>query len=114
MPCRSMTAQRRRSPGGSMTTTNHDSAGTGEALPTAGDIRDIIERKKKDRLAEETQYRKAAEEKLAEQKKAFQARKPTPEFIDAVMRRIRRAAENGEYNVLVGQFPSEWCSDGGR
>ena len=97
-------------------TTNHESAGVraGQALPTASDIRDIIERKKKDKLTEEIQFRKAAEEKLAKQKKAFDARKLTPEFIDEVVSRIRRAAESGEYNVLVGQFPSEWCSDGGR
>lgn len=99
-----------------MTTTNHESAGVhaGRALPTASDIRNIIEGKKKDKLAEENRFRKAAEEKLAEQKKAFDARKLTPESIDRVMSRIRRAAENGEYDVLVGQFPSEWCSDGGR
>jgi len=99
-----------------MTTTNHETAEVhaGQALPTASDIRDIIERKKKDKLAEEIRFRKAAEEKLAEQKKAFDVRKLTPELIDRVMSRIRRAAENGEYDVLVGQFPSAWCSDGGR
>ena len=99
-----------------MTTTNHETAGVHaeQALPTASDIRDIIERKQKDKLAEDIRFRKAAEEKLAEQKKAFDARELTPEFIDRVMSRIRRAAENGEYNVLVGQFPSKWCSDGGR
>ena len=99
-----------------MTTTNHETAEVhaGQALPTASDIRDIIERKKKDKLAEEIRFRKAAEEKLAEQKKAFDVRKLTPELIDRVMSRIRRAAENGEYNILVGQFPSAWCSDGGR
>ena len=90
-----------------MTTTNHETAGVhaGQALPTA--IRDIIEQKEKDKLAEEIRLRKAAEEKLAEQKKVFDARKLTPDLIDRVMNRIRRAAENGEYDVLVGQFPSE-------
>src|SRR5262249_46735919 len=99
-----------------MTTTNHDAAGvhTTEALPTAGDIRGIIEQKIQDRLAEESRHRKVVEEELAQQKKAFDARKLTPQFIDLVMTRIRRAAENGEYNILVGQFPSAWCSDGGR
>ena len=89
-----------------MTTTNHETAGVhaGQALLTANDIRDIIERKKKDKLAEEIRFRKAVEEKLAEQKKAFNARKLTPELIDRVMSRIRRAAESGEYDVLVGRI----------
>ena len=26
----------------------------------------------------------------------------------------RRAAEEGKHEVLVLQFPSEWCTDGGR
>jgi len=97
-------------------TTNHEVAGvdTAPALPTAGDIRGIIERKIRDRLAEESQHRKAVEAELGQQKKEFDARKLTPQFIDLVMSRIRQAAENGEYNILVGQFPSAWCSDGGR
>src|SRR5262249_19460606 len=116
LPWRSVMALADRSTGGCMTTTNHETAEVhaGQALPTASDIRDIIERKKKDKLAEEVRFRKAAEEKLAEQKKAFDVRKLTPELIDRVMSRVRRAAENGEYDVLVGRFPSEWCSDGGR
>jgi len=97
-------------------TTNHEVAGvhTAQALPTAGDIRGIIERKIRNRLAEESRHRKAVEAELEQQKKAFDARKLTPQFIDLVMSRIRQAAENGEYNILVGQFPSAWCSDGGR
>jgi len=97
-------------------TTNHEVAGvhTAQALPTAGDIRGIIERKIRNRLAEESQHRKAVEAELEQLKKAFDARKLTPQFIDLVMSRIRQAAENGEYNILVGQFPSAWCSDGGR
>ena len=97
-------------------TTNHEVAGvhTAQALPTAGHIRGIIERKIKNRLAEELQHRKAVEAELEQQKKVFDARKLTPQFMDLVMSRIRQAAENGEYNILVGQFPSAWCSDGGR
>src|SRR5262249_54814988 len=116
VPWRSMMALRHRSTGGCMTTTNHETAEVhaGQALPTANDIRDIIERKKKDKLADEIRLRKAAEEKLAELKKEFDARKLTPESIDRVMSRSRRAADNGEYVVLSGQVPSEWCRDGGH
>ena len=96
-----------------MTTTNDNAAGI-KTLPSAADIRDIIEQKKKDSLAEEARQRKAAEEDLKRQKSLFSERKLTPEFINKVMTRIRRAAENGEYTLLVGQFPGEWCSDGGR
>jgi len=96
-----------------MTTTNDNVAGV-KTLPSADDIRNIIERKKKDSLAEEARQRKAAEQELKRQEDLFSGRKLTPEFIDQVMTRIRRAAENGEYALLVGQFPGEWCSDRGR
>jgi len=96
-----------------MTTTNDNAAGI-KTLPSADDIRNIIERKKEDSLAAEARQRKAAEEELKHQKDVFSERKLTPEFINSVMTRIRRAAENGEYALLVGQFPGAWCSDGGR
>jgi len=44
----------------------------------------------------------------------FQTRKLTPDLINTVMMRVRHAAENGDSKVLLGHFPSEWCSDGGR
>lgn len=99
-----------------MTTPNENTARihTEQALPSAGDIRGIIERNKKDKLAAELRHRKEAEEQLEQEKKAFAARKLTPEFIDLLMSRVRRAADNGEYSILIGQFPSQWCSDGGR
>jgi len=94
--------------------TTNDNAAEIKVLPSAADIRNIIEQKKRESLGEEARQRKAAEEDLKRQKDMFSERKLTPEFINRVMTRIRRAAENGEYTLLVGQFPGEWCSDRGR
>ena len=83
-------------------------------LPSAADIRNILEQKKQAKTQDALSARRAHDEEERHRKEMFLARKLTPQFINTVMSRVRRAAENGETNVLVGQFPCEWCSDGGR
>ena len=83
-------------------------------LPSAADIRRIIEQKNSARAQEAISQRKAHEEEERHKREIFMARKLTPQFINTVMTRVRRAAENGESSVMLGHFPCEWCSDGGR
>lgn len=49
-----------------------------------------------------------------ELKAAFEAREIAPETPERINAAIRRAAENGEHEILVLRFPSSFCSDGGR
>jgi hypothetical protein len=52
-----------------------------------------------------------------EQKKlheAFMAREIHPDMLGRVMAVVRRAAEQGKSEVLLFQFPSEYCTDRGR
>lgn len=49
-----------------------------------------------------------------ELRQAFEAREILPETPERINAAIRRAAENGEHEVLVLRFPATFCSDGGR
>jgi len=83
-------------------------------LPSAADIRQIIEQKEMARAKEAMRRLEAEEEEKKHRMEMFQTRKLTPEFVNTVMTRVRQAAENGNSKIMLGQFPSEWCSDGGR
>ena len=89
-------------------------ADTEPALPSAKDIRGIIEQKEMERARETAKHLDAEEQELKHQQELFLARKVTPEFITTILDRVRRAAANGETKMLLGHFPSDWCSDGGR
>jgi len=83
-------------------------------LPTAADIRRIIEQSQMAKAREAARQMDAEKEELKHSREMFLARNLTPRFIATVMERVRRAAENGESKILLGHFPSDWCSDGGR
>jgi len=83
-------------------------------LPSATDICEIIEAKRRARVAEELRQHQAAEEEKKHQRDMFLARKLSPEFIAQVMARVRSAADSGASEIMLGQFPAAWCTDGGR
>jgi hypothetical protein len=86
----------------------------GLELPSAADMRDIIERKNREKAAEELKKRTAAEEEKKHQEEILLARKLTPEFINLIMRRVHDAAESGASEIMIGKFPCALCTDGGR
>lgn len=55
-----------------------------------------------------------AEEEHKKLHEAFMSRDVHPEALARVMAVVRRAAEQGRSEVLLFQFPSEYCSDRGR
>lgn len=98
-------------------TTEHKTRGLaelGHELPSAAEIQQIIERTKQKRNDEDQIRRAAAEQEKRHQQELFLADKLTPEFIDLIMTRVRTAAESGATELMIGQFPSDWCTDGGR
>lgn len=86
----------------------------GLELPSAEELREAIERNEKKRAAEELKHRQAEEEERKHQQDMFLADKLTPAFINQVMTRVRKAAEGGASEIMIGQFSSNWCTDGGR
>lgn len=55
-----------------------------------------------------------AEEEQKKLHEAFMSREVHPEMMGRVMAVVRRAAEQGRSEVLLFQFPSEYCTDRGR
>jgi len=55
-----------------------------------------------------------AEEEQKKLHEAFMSRDILPDMMARVMAVVRRAAEQGKSEVLLFQFPSEYCTDRGR
>jgi len=90
-------------------------AGANEfAIPSAADIRGITEDWRRMRAAEEARERALLDEEEKHRKDLFFSQKLTPEIVDRIMRRVRNAAANGQTELLLGHFPSAWCTDHGR
>jgi hypothetical protein len=54
------------------------------------------------------------DEEHRKMREAFMTEEVPPGAIEHVMGLIRRAAERGRSELMVMQFPSSYCSDGGR
>jgi hypothetical protein len=66
------------------------------------------------RMDEATALKKRQEDEARQVHLAFMERDIHPDVKQRVSTAVRRAAERGEQQVLVIQFPSDWCSDRGR
>src|SRR5262249_18490840 len=100
-----------------MATTTSDKVAAPQAapeLPSADGMREIIAQKRRGKAGggQKKQAEGAGRKKKGQQ--VFLSRKLTAASIDGVMRRVREAAAAGEAEILVGRFPSAWCSDAGR
>jgi hypothetical protein len=78
-------------------------------------LRRISEEKEMEKLQELLKRNQKAEEERTALHRTFETREVDPaEARRVVSALVRRAAEEGKHEVLVLQFPSEWCTDGGR
>jgi hypothetical protein len=66
------------------------------------------------KIDEATALKKRKDEEARQLHVAFMERDIHPDVKQRVSTAVRRAAERGEQQVLVIQFPSDWCSDRGR
>ena len=88
---------------------------TGEStVLTPEELRKIWEeRQMADARASLAKLRKE-EEEHKRMREAFMTEEITPQAMERVMTSLRRAAEGGKRELLIGQFPASYCSDGGR
>lgn len=70
--------------------------------------------RRKAMLAEREEQERLERQKAAEQRRHFDRYQLTEEDERKIERRIRKAFDEGEKEVMLGSFPSEYCSDGGR
>jgi hypothetical protein len=85
-----------------------------EKLVSPQELRRLSEEKEmaEARKASETMERQEAEKRSL--REAFMSRDVHPEVRSRVSAVVRRAAERGEHEVMVLQFPSTYCNDRGR
>ena len=70
-------------------------------------------RRRREQDAEEQLKRKQQEE-IAEFKQRLENFQLTDEHVQVVLDRIKRAFDNGETELLLTAFPSDFCTDSGR
>lgn len=88
---------------------------TGElAVPTPAELRKILEQTEMAELRATLAKARKEEEDNKRMRETFMTEEITPEGIERVRASLRRAAETGRRELMVGQFPSSFCSDGGR
>lgn len=54
------------------------------------------------------------DEEHRKMRESFMMREVPPDAIEHVMALLRRAAERGQSEIMIMQFPSDYCSDRGR
>jgi hypothetical protein len=81
---------------------------TPEELRKAQDERDMAAAR------EAMEKLRRTEEEQQALHEAFLNRKIGPEAIERFNAAVKKAAEQGQHEIMIGQFPASWCSDGGR
>ena len=81
---------------------------TPEELRKAQDERDMAAAR------EAMEKMRRTEEEQQALHEAFLTRKIGPEAIERFNSAVKKAAEQGQHEIMIGQFPASWCSDGGR
>ena len=54
------------------------------------------------------------EQEQRELHEAFMTRQIAPEAIERFNAAVLKAVEQGRREIMIGQFPATWCTDGGR
>jgi hypothetical protein len=85
-----------------------------EGLITPDELRRLAEEKEMAQAREALEKKRKADDERQQLHDAFMAREIHPEVFERVSKVVRAAAEQGEREVLLFRFPSEYCTDGGR
>jgi hypothetical protein len=92
-----------------------DNVGGDDELIRPNALRRISEEKEMEKLQELLKRNQKAEEERTALHRTFETQEVDPAEARRVVSALtRRAAQEGKHQVLVLQFPSEWCTDGGR
>ena len=85
-----------------------------EGLITPDQLRRIADEKEMVKAREALEKKRKADSAHDELREAFISREIHPEVFERVSRVVKSAAEQGEREVLLFRFASEYCTDGGR
>jgi hypothetical protein len=81
---------------------------------SADSIRAYVARKKEAALAEQRAHEAAAKAEREKLREAFMEREIHPDALDRLAAVVRKAADAGDKQAMLFQFPSDWLPDQGR
>jgi len=81
---------------------------------SAADVLGDMATAKEKRAADAAEKAKQAQQEQDELRQAFMEREIHPDVWSRIRARVRAAVKDGETEIMVMQFPSDWCEDGGR
>ena len=83
-------------------------------IVTPDELRKLQDERDTVAAREAMEKKRRAEKEQQDLHEAFMNRKIGPEAIERFNAAVRNAAEQGRHEIMIGQFPASWCSDGGR
>jgi hypothetical protein len=83
-------------------------------IVTPDELRKVQDQRDSAAAREAMEKMRRAEDEQQQLQDAFMKRKIGPEAIERFNAAVKNAAEQGQHEILIGQFPASWCSDGGR
>jgi hypothetical protein len=83
-------------------------------LLTPGDLQKLTEQSMQAKIQEEFNRSKHQEDEQRQLREAFMTREIHPDVMERVNAAVRRAAEQGLYEIEVLKFPATYCNDRGR
>lgn len=96
-------------------TTKHDMGLAGDAFFSVADLNKHMRRRRMAELAsEEAREREQAKARDEQIKQLMVPMEISQERVRHFMGRVRKAAEQGERQILILRFPSDLCTDRGR
>jgi len=78
------------------------------------DLKKITDDKEMAKVKEALDRHRKQQEEDNALRQAFMERELRPDAIERFNTRVRRAAEQGQQDIEIGRFPSEYCTDRGR
>ena len=83
-------------------------------IVTPAELNKLEEERDTASAKEALEKERRAEEEQRQLHESFMNREIGPEAIERFNTAVRKAAEQNRREILIGQFPATWCSDGGR
>jgi hypothetical protein len=83
-------------------------------IVTPADLNKLEEERESAAAREAMEKMRRAEQEQQALHDAFMKDKIGREAIERFNAAVRKAAEQGQHEIMIAQFPASWCTDGGR
>ena len=83
-------------------------------IVTPADLKKLEEERESAAAREAMEKMRRVEQEQQALHDAFMKDKIGPEAIERFNAAVRRAAEQGQHEIMIARFPASWCTDGGR